>query len=1004
MRRKEILMKKLTLIGITLSLVLGFGLWQQKHFVAAKATPMSQAPIVVDDFNTGAFSTSGYINDLSASPEMDVQGNSLSIADGDITPYIGDQTDFGSADVSSGTVSRSFALYNTGTSDLNLNGTPKVQINGAHATDFNVTLEPSSLLPFGTFTIFAIQFNPSAPGLRTATVSIDNNDSDENPYDFAIQGTGTVACAFYTDNRAYVNASATGGNNGASWTDALTDLQDALAAANACPSITEIWVAQGAYKPTTGTNRTISFVMKNNLAIYGGFNGTETMLSQRNWVTNVTTLSGDLLGDDGPNFANNSDNSTHVISNSGLDNTAVLDGFTITRANGISVQNGGGMINNNASPTVTNCVFSGNMMSTAGVGGGGGGGMTNHNSSSPIVTYCTFTGNLVTGAYGGGMFNLDSSPIVSNCTFSGNTTTGGGGGGMYNQNSAATVTNCTFSGNSAAFGGGIGLFGSTSSSAVVTNCIFSGNEATTHGAGGMFIQNSSPTITNCSFSGNNATANGGAVRLWGAINTPTFINCILWGNNSPEIFIDAGSSITVTNSIVQQASGVYPGTDNLNQNPLFVSQPPIALGTSGDLHLQAGSPAIDAGTNTGAPSTDIEGNPRPLTAADPADMGADEAQFVTVAVTTSPAGLGMTVDGNPYTSPQTFQWVPGSNHTIATTSPQSLVAFTRYVFLNWSDDGAISHSVTAPASATSYTASFKTQHQLTTSAGAGGAISPASEFYDEGNVLITATPDPGYSFTGFGGDLTGMTNPQLLNLTGPASVTASFAPTCSMTTATVSGGGASCPGGSSTVTVTLSGGTAPYTVTLSNGGGTLTGNSPLNFTVSPASTTTYTVQSATDANGCPVTASGSAMVTIGSDNIAPTLTLKSPITLWPADSAYRTVTVSQMVQSVSDNCSALSVSDVVIEKVTSDEPDNVSGNSDGNTTQDIVINSCSSVQLRAERDLNKNGRVYLITLRVRDVAGKVTRKDFKVNVPLAPNGPSAVQGAAALTRTSSCPF
>ncbi len=134
-------------------------------------------------------------NDDVVSPEMDVQGNSISIADGDNSPATGDNTDFGSADVTSGTVSRSFTLHNTGAVDLNLTGTPnKVQISGAHAADFTVTLQPSSPVSSGTFTIFAIQFNPSGSGLRTATVSIDNNDSDEHPYNFAIQGTGTVAC------------------------------------------------------------------------------------------------------------------------------------------------------------------------------------------------------------------------------------------------------------------------------------------------------------------------------------------------------------------------------------------------------------------------------------------------------------------------------------------------------------------------------------------------------------------------------------------------------------------------------------------------------------------------------------------------------------------------------------------------------------------------------------------------------------------------------------------
>jgi hypothetical protein len=111
-----------------------------------------------------------------------------------------------------------------------------------------------------------------------------------------------------------------------------------------------------------------------------------------------------------------------------------------------------------------------------------------------------------------------------------------------------------------------------------------------------------------------------------------------------------------------------------------------------------------------------------------------------------------------------------------------------------------------------------------------------------------------------------------------------------------------------------------------------------------------------------------------------------------------------MVQSVSDNCSSLSVSDVKIEKVTSDEPDNVKGGSDGETTNDILIAAdCKSAQLRSERDEKKNGRVYAVTLRVRDTSGNTTRKDFKVSVPINQSGAAAVQDAVALTRTSGCP-
>ena len=118
---------------------------------------------------------------------------------------------------------------------------------------------------------------------------------------------------------------------------------------------------------------------------------------------------------------------------------------------------------------------------------------------------------------------------------------------------------------------------------------------------------------------------------------------------------------------------------------------------------------------------------------------------------------------------------------------------------------------------------------------------------------------------------------------------------------------------------------------------------------------------------------------------------------------YRTLTVSQMVAGATDDCNGDLLGGVVIERVTSDEPDNARGDADGNTTNDIVIAAdCRSVQLRAERDERKNGRVYTVTLRVRDSSGNVTRAEFKVTVPISQSS-AAAQDATAYTVTGSCP-
>jgi hypothetical protein len=122
----------------------------------------------------------------------------------------------------------------------------------------------------------------------------------------------------------YVDADADPGGLGTSWTDAYTDLQDALADAEAGGG-DQIWVAAGTYKPTDGDDRTASFHLVNGVAIYGGFAGTETVLGQRDWVSNKTILSGNI-GDE----ETNADNSYHVLRGIDITELTVLDGLTIT--------------------------------------------------------------------------------------------------------------------------------------------------------------------------------------------------------------------------------------------------------------------------------------------------------------------------------------------------------------------------------------------------------------------------------------------------------------------------------------------------------------------------------------------------------------------------------------------------------------------------------------------------------------------------------------------------
>src|SRR5206468_4738385 len=120
----------------------------------------------------------------------------------------------------------------------------------------------------------------------------------------------------------------------------------------------------------------------------------------------------------------------------------------------------------------------------------------------------------------------------------------------------------------------------------------------------------------------------------------------------------------------------------------------------------------------------------------------------------------------------------GSNHTIATTSPQSGGTGVQYIWKNWSDGGAISHTV-APTTNKTYTATFKTQYYLTMTHGTGGTVSPASGWKDSGvAVSISATPATGYSFTSWAGSGTGSysgtNDPSSVTMGGPITETATF--------------------------------------------------------------------------------------------------------------------------------------------------------------------------------------------------------------------------------------
>jgi hypothetical protein len=396
-------------------------------------------------------------------------------------------------------------------------------------------------------------------------------------------------------------------SDGLLWSTAKKTIQAALDACLATGG-GEVWVRAGTYSE--------GIALKPGVALYGGFTGTETALSQRDWENNVTTIDGDGY--------------YHVVIG---ENNATIDGFTITggNANGLAIEerNGGGMYNYGVSPTVANCTFDGNAADLRGAG--------MWNDTSVTVTNCTFSNNTANGA-GGGICNWDGTAhVVTNCRFINNTSVTGDGGGMYNHAYvSSTVTNCTFIGNSASYMRGGGLW--------------------------TYFAPSTFTVTNCTFSGNSADIGGG---MWNSYSLVVVKNCILWGNTATssgnEMHTQGSDVPTISYSDINGCGGSGGGWDstlgtdgggNIDADPLFVG--------GGDYHLQAGSPCIDAGTSDGAPVEDFEGDIRfddPLTANTGGgtypyyDIGADEytlAFYVDISNGTDDPAYGM--------SPGTGAW------------------------------------------------------------------------------------------------------------------------------------------------------------------------------------------------------------------------------------------------------------------------------------------------------------------------------------------------------------
>jgi len=388
----------------------------------------------------------------------------------------------------------------------------------------------------------------------------------------------------------FVDLTATGTNDGTSWGDAFEHLQPAIVDAGTGGESVRIMVAQGEYKPdyyTPGSWYT-TFLLQDNVAIYGGFPPGGGAWEDRDPTVYKTILSGDLNGDDEPGFVNYEDNVHRVVTSNSNNQTAVLDGFTVSHGNASSswpYDAGAGILITEGYPTVRNCVFKDNHALV-------GAGMYMF-SGSPRVENCAFRDNRVIKTGAGVFCRLNSSGVFTNCRFIDNVAALSGGGVGNYVNCSTTLIDCSFSGNAATNEGG--AISNVRSSATIINTDFTQNTAPVGGAIANYFdsdstlqgctfsentanrgacllnQNSSPSVTNCTFTMNTASDAAGAVL--NDSGHPDFVNCTFEqnsaGSSGGAMYNHLGNA-TVTDCVFSEDSAAQGGAlYNDFSNPEF---------------------------------------------------------------------------------------------------------------------------------------------------------------------------------------------------------------------------------------------------------------------------------------------------------------------------------------------------------------------------------------------------------------------------------------------------
>ncbi len=473
----------------------------------------------------------------------------------------------------------------------------------------------------------------------------------------------------------YVDLNATGSNNGSSWADAYSDLQTALATT----SSGEIWVAQGRYRPAPVGQPTVSFTLRNNVALLGGFQGNESSSGQRDPETNLTYLDGDLAGDDTYgsgwnwwqyNWTGAGENCGRIVDGTGVNSSAILDGFHIVSAYGDNSpvwEYGGGLTIETGSPTIRNCTFQYNSMGYGAAVYIGGG--------SPRFENCVIKDGYNFSRTASGVWIDDASPTFVDCEFRNHYTVtnfgGNDGSACYSGFGASTTfQRCQFIDNqignwfaqgdqSGSYGAGIFSFGDL----LVEHCSFSGGFGNGGSAitayGGMVVRHSrfydnfarpypvaswvddgdvgaaicvlgnlpngrTRSVDSCTFV-DNYCDKGAGIYVSGSDPLPV-TNCVLFFNRgpnalpgedqTPRVKRQFTGSVDIFNCCVEELWVKIEDEDPveapsypgcIDVDPLFVDW------ANGDLRLTPSSPCLNSGDTSALPpgsNLDLDGNAR----------------------------------------------------------------------------------------------------------------------------------------------------------------------------------------------------------------------------------------------------------------------------------------------------------------------------------------------------------------------------------------------------------